>query len=332
LKKKLFSNLAASWMVSPIWAVIITAFGLGSHEGILAVLYIATITIPFQILLNDCIGVGNAVRDDHRFEWRAILILAAQWLTTMVVIASTANGSLNHVVAFGLVAASAATTSNALSFRTTIRYYSALRRQIVSTKQSTMLGLVPGVSTLLYSILFIATTLIAETKSTETVWIALGFVVIGPFAQHAFAARQIPLISDASQLSTQKVLANDRSSGVLTLLTVGGIVTALSAAAVWARDEVSGDLGGTAALGITALNLVGTVINTLTRASNLANPARRYWPLLTGAGTLAGAAAALLWPTFHVLSLVFFCLCCQIFLAALIEFSRRALGWGAASV
>lgn len=331
MKRKLLSNLAASWIVSPIWAVMVTAFGLGSHDGILTILYVATITIPFQLLLNDCIGVGNAVRDEHRLEWRVLLILSAQWMTTLVAIAVTTNRFGIHAAIWCLLAASAATVGNTLSFRTTTRYYSALRGQRITTQQSMLLGMIPGISTLAYSIPFIASTRLAGINSTITSWIALGFIIVGPLAQHIFTVRKIPAAGVNPRCPKQVALAKVSFSLLKPLLLIGIAITALSGAAVWARDEISGDLGNTAVLGITALNLVGTVINTLTRASNLENPSRRYWPLLAIAGALTAAVAALLAPTLHTLSLICFCLCFQIFLAALIEFSRRALGWGSIS-
>lgn len=259
-------SIAASWFASPLGVFFLHRQGYGDDPHLISLLIALSASAPFQLLFNEYVA-AQASRTGQRPNLPQMgAVLGAQIVVTMVVSATFGEATGRLDAAERLALSLLLAMSTLLSYRIALRYYGLTLRGETNIFLSAAIGATPGL--VMLSVFIVA----GMTRFSEV--ILLG-ALLPTIAQYILVHRL--------GSSTTKMLARP-----LRWTVFGGAIFGLGVIAA-GNAIVRGEIGFLnhrfAALILTALNLVGTVVLMTGRARYLVGGGQFGWRL----GILAAA-------------------------------------------
>jgi hypothetical protein len=307
-------TLLSSWIVNPLGIFVAQGFGVANSPIVILVLLATGACVPFQLLMNECIAVTESRGKAQAGRLQIGLLLSVQ----AVACGATIYGlSLQYfpVQVIAVVVVFLA-INTALSYRVSLRYYRLVAQTIVSKQAAVMIGMIPGVTSLL---LYLAYS-IAASRVPQT---AAGFIVASAVLPSLVQWRYLQTFTGGAAPTVHD------SDAPLPKLHYGWLFAAVVALAALAagstrlRETVAHQSANHVALLLVALNSMLSLINTSTRAAFLNRAGggqQRPLGVVALAMAIAGvAAAAVGWPAAPLIALI----AMQLAIAWIIEAARR---------
>jgi hypothetical protein len=307
-------TLLSSWIVNPLGILVAQGFGVANSPIVILVLLATGACVPFQLLMNECIAATESRGQAQVGRLQFGLLLSVQAVACGATIYGMSSQHFSllviPVVVFFLV------INTALSYRVSLRYYRLVKHAAVSKQAAIVIGIIPGVTSLL---LYLAYSLAASRGAQK----AAGFIVVSTV---------LPSLVQWLYLQTFKggaALASQISEALLSKLHYGWLIAAIVALAVLAagstrlRETIATLSANHVALLLVALNSVLSLINTSTRAAFLDRAGggqQRLLGVMALVMAIAGVAAnAVGWLTASMIWLI----AMQLAIAWVIEAARR---------
>lgn len=285
LKRFLFT-LLSSWIVNPLGILVAQGFGVANSPVVILVLLATGACVPFQLLMNECIAATESSGLAHAGKLQIVMLLFVQAVACSATIYGLSvqrfPASLIAVVVVLLA------INTGLSYRVSLRYYRLVSQAIVSMRAAVLIGVIPGVTSLL---LYLAYSIAAS----RTPQVAASFIV---------ASTVVPSLAQWGYLQTFPVEADQSTAGYTAShprLVSGGLLAsvfalaALAAGSTRLREIVAHLSANHVALMLVALNSMLSLINTSTRATFINRTGSGQQHQLGAAAiamTIVGAAAA----------------------------------------
>jgi hypothetical protein len=307
-------TLLSSWIVNPLGILVAQEFGVANSPIVILVLLATGACVPFQLLMNECVATTVSRGKAKAGQLQIGLLLFVQTVTCGATIYGLSLQPITTLVIAVVVVFLA--INSALSYRVSLRYYRLVTQTAVSNHVAVMIGIIPGVTTVL---LYLAYSL-AASRLQQT---AVGFIV---------ASAVLPTLVQWRYLQTFKTggaLTLHFSQAPLPKLHSGWLFAAVLALAALAagstrlRETVAHQSANHVALLLVVLNSMLSLINTSTRAAFLnrtGSGQQRPLGVVALAITVVGVAtSAAGWQTAPLIALI----ATQLAIAWVIEAARR---------
>lgn len=299
-----------------MWVALAHWRGFGADPILQTLLLTQGACVPFQLLLNECLAVGQVRVGRAVSKWVVMLVLGAQVLTCVLTLSALDGLPMVEFPTF-LSFALACAVSNFISYKVARVYYSAVLNGRLTRRESVWIGVIPGLSMLLLYTFFF------EARARNIIEIPGFLAVLVPFA----AWLQWIFLRHICRQEWAGFVSAGSSGGASPLMT-GAVTVALmmiSSMITHYRDEFSGMAPAYGALILVALNTISSATNTVTRARFLTH-GRRVHAVLARLGLLFCLGSwVLIALEFPVLSSLVALLGLQLLMIAAIEYARGLL-------
>jgi hypothetical protein len=312
--RRFLLTLLSSWIVNPLGILVAQGFGVANSPVVILVLLATGAGVPFQLLMNECIAATESRGQAHagRLQIGLLLFVQAAACATTIYGLSVQRFSapLIAVVVMMLV------VNTGLSYRVSLRYYRLVTQAVVSMRAAVVIGIIPGVTSLL---LYLAYSL-AATRAPQ---MAAGFIVASTVLPSLVQWRYLQSISDeGDQAASDSLSSRPRlvSGWLLASVLALGV---LAAGSTRLREMVAHLSANHVALLLVALNSMLSLINTSTRSAfiNRAGEGQQK-PLAIAVTAMAAVGAGAIWLDWWAAPL-FALIAAQLSIAWVIEAARR---------
>ncbi|MEK8024805.1 hypothetical protein [Pseudaquabacterium rugosum] len=312
--RRFLLTLLSSWIVNPLGILVAQWFGVANASVVILVLLATGACVPFQLLMNECIAATESRGQAHAGRFQIGLLLSVQ----AVACAATIYGLSVQRFPAPLIAVVVMllAINTWLSYRVSLRYYRLVTQAVVSMRAAGVIGIIPGITSLLLYLLYALTT----HRVPQT---AAGFIVAGTVLPSLVQWRYLQTFPDGVDQAASVSTASRPRLAAGWLLASALALAALAAGSTRLREMVAHLSANHVALLLVALNSMLSLINTLTRAAfiNRAGSGQQR-PLGAAAMTMAiaGATAATAgWEATPLIALI----ATQLAVAWVIEAARR---------
>ena len=307
-------TLFSSWAVNPLGVLFAHSQGFGQELTILLLLLGTGACVPFQLFMNECLAAGRA-RKSFQPSWAQLnIILIAQAATCIGTLLVLPNRNFDRLSI--LVLALLLTFSNGLSYRCSVLYFKLAIHKLLSRGQAVILGMLPGLVSLILFIICI---------DARQRWVHLSPLIFLLIAI-------VPVIIQWAYLALlSRSLIKSRTVGAPTKTVVSSapILAALSALVVLTiigtclRNSIAEYSVSYAALIVVGLNSMVSLGNTLTHASFLSSAKKGLQVTLFIFSGGVALLALICWIYLPLLSYFLILLASQLSIIAVIEAARK---------
>lgn len=260
LQHRFLIGLFSSWLVNPLWVALAHFLGYSSDIYLSVLLLGIGASLPFQLLLNEYLAV-HAVKLPLIGQIILALPVALTQLPAIywaVAPEASAPASEGYLLAVCL----ALTVANQASFLATVRYYRATVDGAVTLRAASLLGATPG---LIYLLAY-TTYFSFRSTSQEFPPECLALVACLP----SLAQWQLTRVLYGSEKMGPFVpLSSNVLAAWPTVLVFAAVFAGLAHASTHLRSNATSLYPGFAAVLLVAMNMLGTIANTLLRAEAL---------------------------------------------------------------
>ncbi len=309
-------TLAFSWSITPMWVALAHWRGFGADPILQTLLLTQGACVPFQLLLNECLAVGQVRSGRAPSMWVIMLVLGAQVLTCLLTL-SALDGLQTMAASTVLSFALACAVSNFVSYKVASVYYNAVLNGRVTRRESAWIGGIPGLSMLLlYSLFFEARAQnIVQTPGVLALLIPFAPLLQWLFIRHICKHEWNGFDASGPSGGTPPLMT---AAVTVALMIISGMITRY-------RDEFSGMAPAYGALILVALNTFASITNAVTRARFLELGLRLHQVLAKLGFLFCGGSWALFVMELPVLSSLIALLGLQLLMIAAIEYARGLL-------
>jgi hypothetical protein len=281
---------------------------------VILVLLATGVCVPFQLLMNECIAAAESRGQANAGRLQIGLLLSVQAIACATTIYNLSMQRFSLQLIAILVVLLVINTG--LSYRVSLRYYRLVTQSVVSKHAAIMIGVIPGVTSLL---LYLAYSLAASRVPQTAASFIVASVVLPSLVQWRYLQKfkgGIAPILHVSEAPLSKLHYGWLFAAIVSL-------AALAAGSTQLRETVAHQSANHIALLLVALNSMLSLINTSTRAAFLKYAGGGQQRLLGAmAMVIAGAAVAATefgWQAAPLITLI----ALQLAIAWVIEAARR---------
>lgn len=296
-------TIAASWLSNPLGVLLLHFLGFGADPHLVTWILATSAAAPLQLMFNEYLAASTANRHFAPSRIQIGLLLLGQIATSYIVSGQITNGLPPVPAGERVLLSLFLAISTLLSYRLGVRYYRATVHRRLPVRQSAITGAIPGVTTLGVCIL---------AGLTDNIVLVLLGALLPAVLQYIYIFTRMPAVPDD---------ASPAPFATLPLLVLALVIAAASLAATWLRAEIAFSDSRFVALIIMGLNMIGTIVMMLSRASYLTGGGSKHVTMGVFAIALAVAGAAAL-PISHLVSMLLWMLAIQISIAAAIAIAR----------
>lgn len=257
---KFLLAILSSWIVGPAGVIFLHFWGWGDNPKLIAVLLALSAGAPIQLLLNEFIA-PSATTNTFFASKRQI---AAIVMATMVAIwfalitSNKVHGEEPSLLAYPTLAFLAG-ASIWLSYHISLRFFRDVIHDKVSHQYAILIGATPGLT-----MLFI----FASAALMQRPYVLLGAAILPAIAQ-LLILRTIAPKEDAPENKESHV--NKPELGHVTILTMTALLIVIGICSTIVRDYIASWQQSYAAILLVSLNLMGTIVISLSRAVYLSS-------------------------------------------------------------
>jgi hypothetical protein len=313
--RRFLLTLLSSWIVNPLGILVAQWFGVANASVVILVLLATGACVPFQLLMNECISATAASGQSHASRGQLGLLLTIQSAACAVTVSTLAVQHFPTAQIAIVVGALAINTG--LSYRISLRYYRMVTEGIISMRAAVVVGIIPGVTSLL---LYLAYCLVTQYDPQIAAAFIIASTVVPSVAQWRYLQTNAKPCIDQSVTPSFDVR---RRPAIGWLFGTTLALAALSAGSTHLREMVAQLSADHVALLLVALNSMLSLVNTSTRAAFLNRSGdSQQKPLAMAVAAMAGAGASAVWLGWWVAPLLAL-IAAQLSIAWVIEAARR---------
>jgi hypothetical protein len=313
-------TLLSSWAVNPLWVIVAHAMGFSQNKTLAIILLGSGACVPFQLLLNECLAVGNAQGRFKATNTQIAGILLGQAVVcvfTLLNIDYSASQPLWPLIAL----AGMFSIGNFLSYSVSLKYYRLVINSALNTRLSMIVGGIPGITSLIaYTAYFSIRH--DDPLSPNTALIAL--IPASSICQWLFI-RNV----ENQAYCDGRLTRNSQDIDIKSIPSVRALffsmtaLVALTAAGTNLRDSIASLNAANTALILVGLNSLTSLANTVTRAKFLSKPGQSRQHRLLALLGIATAISLALRGNKNPYAQIFTFITVQLGIIITIEFSRK---------
>jgi hypothetical protein len=312
-------TMFSSWLVNPLGVLVAHRFGLGQDPLLIMLLLGAGACVPFQLLANECIAVGEASARTLPDMAKLALIVATQTMVVTLAILMLPQYTLASP-ALALLALGLA-VNTAASYHCAVVYYRLVLGATISPRQAAAVGALPGLASLS---VFLMYAVLAIAKLNPSSWLVLGSVGLPSVVQLLYLNHLASQASDRASSAPPAVTSRSTGIGAHLVLVTAGLI-GVTMFATLLRDFISARHTTYAAIIVVALNSLTSLVNTLTRGLFLQAGQRSAHTWLFAGSLALAILAGSLWVEHRSAAELTALVSSQLCLIAIIEAARRIL-------